>query len=75
MKKVQKNKQSLKTEFKEQLLSVIIPAYKAEKFIFDNLGNIENTLQKLNYDYEIICVVDGYVDKTKQNAKKVFQKS
>lgn len=53
-----------------KLLSVVIPAYKAEKFIFSNLERIEDTLQKLNYDYEIICVVDGYVDKTKQNAEK-----
>lgn len=36
-----------------------------------NLTRIERTLQELQYDYEIIAVVDGMMDKTYQNAKKI----
>ncbi len=59
---------------KKQLLSLIVPAYRQEKTIKEDLENIELTLQKglpLEYDYEIICVIDGFLDKTYQNAKKV----
>ena len=43
-------------------LSVIVPAYKAEKFIEKSLLNVKNVLDQLRYSYEIICVVDGKVD-------------
>jgi glycosyltransferase involved in cell wall biosynthesis len=58
---------------KTKLLSVIIPAYKQEKTIRENLEIIEDTLKEglMNeYRYEIICVVDGIVDKTRQEANK-----
>lgn len=58
----------------EPSLSVIIPAYKAERFIEKNLLNIKNVLDQLRYPYEIICVVDGRVDKTYENAKKIAKK-
>lgn len=53
-------------------LSVIIPAYKQERTIRKDLKNIENTLSEglKDYDYEIICVVDGKLDKTWQEAEK-----
>jgi len=54
-----------------QLLSVIIPAYKQERTIRKNLYKVEEVLQKLPYDYEIICVVDGEIDKTFKEAKSV----
>lgn len=53
------------------LVSVIIPTYKQEKTIERNLRRIKSVLDQLRYDYEIIVVVDGNVDKTYQNAKKV----
>lgn len=53
------------------LLSVIIPAYKAEDFIEKNLIQVKEVLDQIRYDYEIICVVDGKVDKTYDKAKKV----
>ncbi|MBM3209691.1 glycosyltransferase [Candidatus Shapirobacteria bacterium] len=59
---------------KKPLLSVIVPAYKQEKTIAKDLQQIENVLKQIRYDYEIICVVDGRVDKTYQNAKKTKSK-
>jgi len=59
------------TEPKKRLLSVIVPAYKQEKTIKKDLQRIEGVLKQTRYDYEIICVVDGRVDKTFENAKKV----
>lgn len=55
------------------LLSVIIPAYKKEKTIKADIEDIEKTLQQglsADYDYEIICVVDGNLDKTASEARK-----
>ena len=62
-----------KTNFNTRLLSVIVPAYKQEKTIKKDLENIINTLDQglTNTDYEVICVVDGILDKTLNEAKKV----
>ncbi|MDO8638537.1 MAG: glycosyltransferase [Candidatus Daviesbacteria bacterium] len=56
-----------------KLLSVIIPAYKQESTIKKDLENIDKTLERslVGYDYEIICVVDGYLDKTLEEAQKI----
>ncbi len=43
-------------------LSLIIPTYKQEKSILDNLYQIKSVLDKIRYDYEIIVVIDGLVD-------------
>lgn len=53
------------------LLSVIIPAFKQEKTILKDLIRIEKVLSQLRYNYEIIVVVDGMLDKTFQNSKKL----
>lgn len=50
---------------------MIVPAYRQEKTIVADLQNIENTLKQTRYNYEIICVVDGKVDKTFERAKKI----
>lgn len=55
----------------KKLLSVIVPAYKQEKTIQEDLTRLESVLRKIRYDYEIICVVDGKVDRTFQQAKRV----
>jgi len=52
-------------------VSIVVPAYKAEKFIADNLLQFDQAMSQTRYSYEIICVVDGYSDKTKQKALKV----
>lgn len=62
---------------KNNLLSVIVPAYKQEKTILKDLKNIDQVLSDglvNNYDYEIICVVDGELDNTLKEAKKVKSK-
>ncbi len=51
-----------------KLISVIIPAYKAEKFIVKTLADVKRTLDQIRYRYEIICVVDGKVDNTYEKA-------
>lgn len=57
---------------KSHFLSVIIPIYKQEKTIVEDLININNTLKQIRYDYEIIAVVDGIsVDKSYEKAKKL----
>lgn len=43
-------------------LSVIIPVYKQEKTIVVNVTKLSSVLNLLHIRYEIICVVDGYVD-------------
>lgn len=50
-----------------------MPAYKQEKTIRKDLENIDNTLKigLKGVGYEIICVVDGFLDNTYQEAKKL----
>lgn len=43
----------------QPFLSVIIPVYKKEKTIQDDVSNILRVLEKTPYDFEIIPVVDG----------------
>lgn len=59
---------------KPKLVSVIIPAYMAEKFIEKNILYVKNILDQTRYKYEIICVVDGQIDKTFDVAQKVSRK-
>lgn len=54
---------------KEHFLSLIVPAYKQEKIILDNLYELKAVLDQIRYDYEIIVVVDGMVDQTFQKIK------
>lgn len=63
----------LESPNKKGLVSIIIPAYKAEKFIEKNLLQVRGVLEKTRYPYEIICVVDGQVDGTWKKAKKVSE--
>lgn len=56
-----------------KLLSVIVPAYHQASTIQKDLENIDQVLKAglKEIDYEILCIVDGYVDKTLEEAKKV----
>lgn len=56
------------------MLSIVIPAYKAEKFIQKDLIHIKDVLDQIRYQYEIICVVDGQLDKTFEKAQKMAKK-
>ena len=60
---------------KKKFLSLIVPAFKQERTIKKDLENIKDTLEGglgSDYDYEIICVVDGRLDGTEEEAKKVL---
>lgn len=59
---------------KNKFLSIIVPAYKQESTIKKDLESIKDTLEAglgADYDYEIICVVDGRLDGTEEEAKKI----
>lgn len=52
-------------------LSVIIPAYNEESRITQTLQSIDGYLEKQNYDYEIIVVVNGSKDHTYDVVKQL----
>lgn len=52
-------------------LSVIVPVYKAEKFIAGNLKKIKKAIGEQFSNYEIIAVIDGNVDNSLSEARKV----
>ena len=47
-----------------RLLSVIVPVFNQEKTIKEDLQRIKDVLDKLRYPTELICVVDGGLDNT-----------
>lgn len=55
-------------------LSIIIPAYKEEKNIYKTIKNIIDAHDVLDYDYEIVVVVDGSPDNTFKEAKRIRSK-
>ncbi len=55
----------------KNFISLIIPAYKQEHIIQKDLTRIKKVMDQIRYDYEIILVVDGQLDKTYENARKV----
>jgi glycosyltransferase involved in cell wall biosynthesis len=57
-------------------LSVIIPVYKQEKTIRQDILNIYNVLNQIRYDFELIIVVDGIsVDNSFKIIKKIKYKN
>jgi glycosyltransferase involved in cell wall biosynthesis len=55
-------------------LSVVMPVYKQENKVVSYLKNLDKILAGLNINYEIICVVDGFLDNTFKNAKNYINK-
>ncbi len=53
-----------RNSFPIKLLSVVIPAYKQERTILEDVKNIVEALESTGYKYEIIIVIDGFVDGT-----------
>lgn len=51
-------------------LSIVIPAYNEEKNIYKTIDDILKAHDILDYEYEVIVVVDGSPDKTEKEAKK-----
>ncbi|AHB40044.1 MAG: glycosyl transferase family protein [uncultured bacterium] len=58
----------------EKLVSIIVPAYKQEKTIKQDLESILNTLLQTRWEFEIIVVVDGFLDKTYDIARSLENK-
>lgn len=61
---------------KKRLISVIVPAYKQYRTIKKDLENICKVLEEglKDFRYELICIIDGNVDRTYKQAKKVKNK-
>lgn len=57
-----------------ELISVVVPAFKQEKTIVRDLRKIKKVLDNLRYRTELICVVDGKVDKTFEKAHQFAKK-
>jgi len=57
------------------LVSIIVPAYRLEKTIKEDIENIYEVMSKTRWDFEIIVVVDGFVDGTFEEANKVKKKN
>lgn len=55
---------------KNTLVSIIVPIYKQQKTIQQDLKNIDNALSNTRWNYEIIGVIDGFVDDSFNQAKK-----
>ncbi len=55
-----------------KLLSLIIPVYHQEKSIQRNLRAILGELELLAFPYEVIVVVDGQDDRSRQEAQKII---
>ena len=53
----------------ESSITIIIPVYNEEKTIAEDIDVIVKTMEKTNYEYEIIVVDDGSTDKTAQIVK------
>lgn len=56
------------------LISLIVPAFKQEKTIVRDLKRIKKILDKLRYPSEVICIVDGNIDKTFIKATRFAKK-
>jgi glycosyltransferase involved in cell wall biosynthesis len=52
-------------------LSVVMPAYRQEVSIAEDIRNVERAVRAITDSYEIIVVVDGFVDATYDRAQAV----
>jgi len=52
-------------------LSVVVPAYREGRRIYDNLTRLVNELEKLGATYEVVVVSDGNTDATVREALRV----
>ncbi len=56
---------------RNKTISLIIPAYKQQRTIAKDLKRIKGIMDKSEFSYEIIVVVDGELDRTAQEARKI----
>lgn len=60
------------TRTNNHFLSVIVPAYKQEATIVRDIKRMVRELEPLRYDYELIVVLDGMVDRSLDKLKKLY---
>jgi len=58
-----------------QLVSIIIPTYRQGKTIKKDVSNIHRIMSETRWDFEIIVVVDGFVDDTFEKALELDLKN
>lgn len=58
------------SQSESHFVSLIVPAYKQAGLIVKNIRRIKKELDQIRYDYEIIVVIDGLVDKTFDRLKR-----
>lgn len=56
-------------------ISVIVPVYKQEKTVVGIMTRLKDSLNQIHQSYEIICVIDGMLDKSFQTLKKARLKN
>lgn len=56
-------------------VSLVIPTYKKEKEVLDQLERLYGYLSRKNPDFELIFVIDGYVDNTKNILEEYISKN
>jgi glycosyltransferase involved in cell wall biosynthesis len=52
-------------------ISLIVPTYKQEKTIVKDINRLERSIKELQVDFEIIVVVDGFLDDTYKLLKRI----
>lgn len=60
----------METQSVNHFLSLIIPVYRQQKTIVNNLKHIKSVLDNIRYHYEIVVVVDGLLDNSLKEIKK-----
>ena len=56
-------------------ISLILPTYKKEKEVIEQLDRLYSYLTRKNSDFELIFVIDGYVDNTKEILQRYIKEN
>ena len=56
-------------------ISLVLPTYKKEREVIDQLERLYGYLSRVNPDFELIFVIDGYVDDTKNILEKYIKEN